>query len=110
MNKWETVISDLSNNANVCSTNSKVTLRTNLEALSKELNVSPEMKQGLEDSEYYAKGSKGILIESEESRKRTDNLHICRRKLHGLVIGIANILISKESADSLDEIHAAREQ
>ena len=64
-------------------TNSKATLRLSLEKL---LPLMPTLlHRQLQLSRYFAPRSNSLVIQADTSRKQTENVHECFRKLEDLV-------------------------
>lgn len=83
--------------------NSKATLQVPLKHLHPIL--PPILHQGLQNSRYMAERSSSLVINSDESRKRSDNVESCYVKLYTLIQTIAKTAIPGEtSQDQIDRV------
>ena len=77
--------------------NSKATLQVPLHSLHA---ILPRIfHQELNTSRYAAERSSSIVIQSDESRKRSDNVEACYLKLYNLIQSIAKTTIPGETSE-----------
>ncbi|KAL4928464.1 peptidyl-tRNA hydrolase domain protein [Aspergillus undulatus] len=80
---------------NVNKVNSKATLKVPLESL---LPLVPHIIHSpLQTSRYYAARTNSLVIQSEESRKQSDNVEACYDKLHKLLEHSATSVVPGET-------------
>ncbi|RAL10883.1 peptidyl-tRNA hydrolase domain protein [Aspergillus homomorphus CBS 101889] len=89
---------------NVNKVNSKATLRVPLDAL---LPLVPRVLHSpLQATHYIAPRTRSLVIQSEESRKRTENVESCYDKLHQLIKRTGMDAIPGEtSQEQKDRVH-----
>lgn len=86
---------------NVNKVSSKATLRVPLDAL---LPLLPTLlHQEMRSSRYYAANSNALVIQSDDSRKQTDNVHACFRKLHQLIVDAGTSAVPGETSEEQKE-------
>ncbi|KAF9638216.1 putative peptidyl-trna hydrolase domain-containing protein [Lasiodiplodia theobromae] len=86
---------------NVNKVSSKATLRVPLDAL---LPLLPAvLHQEIRSSRYFAANSHALVIQSDDSRKQTDNLHACYRKLHQLIVDAGKSAVPGETSEEQKE-------
>ncbi|KAL1635431.1 hypothetical protein SLS58_010294 [Diplodia intermedia] len=86
---------------NVNKVSSKATLRVPLDAL---LPILPTLlHQEIRSSRYYAANSNALVIQSDDSRKQTDNVHACYRKLHQLIVDAGKSAVPGETSEEQKE-------
>ena len=61
--------------------------------------LHPEIRS----SRYYAANSNALVIQSDESRKQTDNIHGCYRKLHQLIVDAGKSAVPGETSEEQKE-------
>ncbi|KAL4884644.1 hypothetical protein BJY04DRAFT_215106 [Aspergillus karnatakaensis] len=80
----------------LASVNSKATLRVPLHSL---LPLLPRIVHSpLQNSRYYAARKHSLVIQSEESRKQSDNVDACFQKLHQLVKSTTESVVPGETS------------
>ncbi|KAL1621997.1 hypothetical protein SLS56_008941 [Neofusicoccum ribis] len=86
---------------NVNKVSSKATLRVPLDAL---LPLLPALlHQEVRSSRYHAANSNALVIQSDDSRKQTDNVHACFRKLHQLILDAGKTAVPGETSEEQKE-------
>lgn len=76
--------------------NSKAQLRIPLDRLLP--YVPPVLHEKLKASRYYAHATSTLLIQSDESRKQSDNKNICYAKLKELLLNIGRQVVPGETS------------
>ncbi|OMP85909.1 hypothetical protein BK809_0002121 [Diplodia seriata] len=88
-------------NVNKYRVSSKATLRVPLDAL---LPILPALlHQEIRSSRHYAANSNALVIQSDDSRKQTDNVHACYRKLHQLIVDAGKSTVPGETSEEQKE-------
>ncbi|KAH7055794.1 peptidyl-tRNA hydrolase domain-containing protein [Macrophomina phaseolina] len=86
---------------NVNKVSSKATLRVPLDRL---LPLLPAVLHNeIRSSRYYAANSHALVIQSDDSRKQTDNVHACFRKLHQLIVDAGRSAVPGETSEEQKE-------
>lgn len=57
----------------------------------------------MRSSRYYAANSNALVIQSDDSRKQTDNVHACFRKLHQLIVDAGTSAVPGETSEEQKE-------
>ncbi|KAL1303140.1 hypothetical protein AAFC00_006572 [Neodothiora populina] len=88
---------------NVNKVNSKATLRIPLASLLAQLPSI--LRPAIMKSRYCATKSDSLVIQADDSRKQTDNVHSCFVKLHNLIVEAGQEVVPGEtSADQLERV------
>jgi len=84
---------------NLCTTrvNSKATLRVPLSTLLRQI---PTLLHAPIRSSRYATSSDSLTIQSDDSRKQSDNTHSCFAKLHDLILEAAHDNVPGETSEA----------
>ncbi|KAL9122962.1 MAG: hypothetical protein Q9187_000487 [Circinaria calcarea] len=79
-------------------TNSKATLRLSMKDL---LPLIPGLfHEQLRSSRYYAERSNALVIQADGSRRQTDNIQECHKKLEDLLLTVGRNAVRGESTPS----------
>lgn len=65
--------------------------------------LPPALHIGVRGSRYYAQNTNSLLLQSDESRKQSDNQDTCYRKLNDMLIGVYKATIPGETSNEQKE-------